>query len=378
MRTLRLVGVMSGTSLDAVDCAACLCHPDRIELDRWWSRPFPRALRQRLQELAAGGGTGWDLARAHHELGRFYAEAVAGGLGRWRADGVGLHGQTIFHQPPPAAPATLQIGEPAWVAARLRVPVVANFRAGDLAVGGQGAPLATLFHRAAFARRGEFVAVHNLGGISNVTALDWSGRRREPWVAAFDTGPANLLLDLAARRASGGRARCDWNGRLARRGRIEPGLLRRCLAHRFLGRPPPKSTGREEFGEAFLDRLLRRGGGALPAADLLATLTEFTARSVALNYRLFLRRPAGWPARVVLAGGGAANPFLRERLEAAWADAVGPLQVGTSAELGWPLPAVEPGAFAWLAALRLWGRPGHLPATTGARRPALLGQRVDP
>lgn len=376
MRTLRIVGVMSGTSLDAVDCAACVCRPDGIELDRWWSAPFPRALRSRLMELARGGGTGWDLARAHHELGRFCAEAVAGGVGRWRLDAVGLHGQTVFHQPPPAAPATLQIGEPSWVAARLRVPVVANFRAGDLAVGGQGAPLATLFHRAAFARPGEFVAVHNLGGISNVTALDWTGRRKEPWVAAFDTGPANLLLDLAARQVSGGRVRCDWNGRLARRGRVHAGVLRRCLAHRFIQAPPPKSTGREEFGETFLTRVLRHGGDPLPPPDLLATLTEFTARSIAQNYRLFLCRPAGWPARVVLAGGGAANPFLRQRLEAALEEAVGPMQVTTSIEQGWPLQAVEPGAFAWLAARRLWGLPGNLPATTGARRPTLLGQVV--
>lgn len=361
---------MSGTSLDGVDCAVCDCRPGRVELVRHWHLPFPLRLRERLHTAARGEASSWELGQLHHDLGRFYVEAARAGLTRLRVDAVGLHGQTVFHQPRPPA-ATLQIGEPAWLAESLRVPVVANFRAADLAVGGQGAPLATLFHRVAFGRPGAFVCVNNLGGISNVTALDWRRAGRTPRVRAFDTGPANLLLDLAARHFSRGRQACDRDGALAARGRACEPLLHRWLAHPFFRRPPPKSTGREQFGEPFWRRALAAARAhRLSAADVLATLTEFTARSLALNYR---RHLGGRPDRVVLTGGGAANPELVRRITTAlraWHPGV---EVTDSTALGWPLAAVEAAAFALLAAYRLWELPANLPATTGARRPVRLG-----
>lgn len=374
-RPLRVLGLMSGTSLDGVDCAVCDCTPRSVRLARHWRVNFPPRLRARLEAAARDAARTWELGQLHHDLGRFYARAALAGPGRLRVAAVGLHGQTVFHQPRPPA-ATWQIGEPAWLAEALRVPVVSNFRAADLAAGGQGAPLATLFHQVAFGRPGEWVCVNNLGGISNVTSLDWRRRDRAPRVRAFDTGPANVLLDLAARHFSGGRRACDRDGRLAARGRVCEPLLARWLAHPFFHRPPPKSTGREEFGEPFWREVLAAARRRrLTPEDVLATLTEFTARSLVLNYRLHL---GGRPDRVVLTGGGAANPELVRRITAglrAWHPAIA---VTDSAALGWPWAAVEAAAFALLAAYRLWDLPANLPATTGARRAVRLGQVTRP
>jgi len=388
---MKILGLMSGTSLDGVDFALCECGGrTQIRLRELWSQDFPKALARRLHGAARGEASSWETAQLHHDLGRFYAASAQQGLARrkLRADAVGLHGQTIFHRPPErlsgrrsgisdSVAATLQLGEPAYLAEALRVPVVSNFRAADLAAGGQGAPLATLFHRVVFARRGEFVAVNNLGGISNVTALDWSdGNTPEPRVLAFDTGPANVLLDLAMRELTGGRQSCDLDGGWAGRGWAKPELAARWLKHRFFAQPPPKSTGRELFGEPFFLKALADCRRArLSSPDILATLTWFTARSIALNYDRFVRNAARQlPGRVLLAGGGAANPVLREHLDAALAELAPDTRVQSCEDHGWPRQAVEPAAFALLAHYRLRNWPGNLPATTGAARLCLLGQ----
>jgi anhydro-N-acetylmuramic acid kinase len=373
LRPLRVLGLMSGTSLDGVDGALCRCWPDRVELERHWSARFPVGLRERLQRLAAGRGSSWELARTHHDLGRCYARLARRWLTGERVDAVGLHGQTVFHEAAGARKATLQLGEPAYLAEAVACPVVANFRPADLAAGGQGAPLATLFHRVAFARRGECVAVNNLGGISNVTWLDWTAGGDAPEVRAFDTGPANLLLNLAVAQFTDGRQECDRDGRLARRGVVDETALARWLRHPFLRRPPPKSTGREEFGEAFLRRANRGSARETEAGrcDLLATLAEFTAASLAGSYRRFLPH---LPGRVILAGGGVANADLVRRITRRLTALSPGLAVRSCAEAGWPVQTVEAAAFALLAAYRLWELPANLPATTGARRPVLLGQ----
>jgi anhydro-N-acetylmuramic acid kinase len=272
-------------------------------------------------------------------------------------------------------PATLQIGEPAWLCEALRVPVVNNFRATDLAAGGQGAPLATLFHRVVFGQPGRFVCVNNLGGISNVTALDWRQPKRLR-IVAFDTGPANVLLDLACRHLTGGRRPFDRGGEWAANGTVQPDLVGQWLEHSFFRRRPPKSTGRELFGEPFLGRILRTPSVAqMTRFDLLANLTEFTARSIALGYR---RHLGGWPQQVVLAGGGAANPTLVRRIIACLSQTEPPPEVVTSDALGWPQQAIEPAAFALLAFCRMHALPGNVPETTGAKRPVLLGQITAP
>lgn len=360
---------MSGTSMDAVDYALCDIGGRRLRLLRHWQAVFPRTLRKRLQAAALDELTSHELARLHHDLGRFYAGRARRGP---RPDLVGMHGQTIFHGPGGRSAATLQIGESAYLVEALRVPVVSNFRAADVAAGGQGAPLATLFHERVFARRGRHVCVNNLGGISNVTSLDWR-RGSRPRRLAFDTGPGNLLLDAAARHFSRGGAGMDRNGAWAARGRVAP-LLEDWLQHPFFRRRPPKSTGREEFGERYLARALRESAG-LSRDDVLATLTEFTARSVALNYRWHL---PGAPDEVILCGGGAANRRLVERIGVHLKRLRGDMDVVTCAERGWHPQAIEPAAFALLAWLRWRHRPGNAPETTGAGREVLAGQMAAP
>jgi len=362
MKNRLVLGIMSGTSLDGVDYALCAISSDAVRLRELWSVRFPTRLRQALHRAAAGWLPSHELGQLHHDLGRFYALHARRPMS---PDAVGLHGQTVYHHPDPHAPGTLQIGEPAYLAEALRVPVVSNFRAPDIAAGGQGAPLATMFHRLVFSRRGEAICVNNIGGISNVTALDWR-RGSAPKVLAFDTGPGNMLIDLAMSHFTRGNHRLDRDGAWAARGKPSEALLERWLRHPYFRNRPPKSTGRELFGEPFFARILR-DMRRLSLRDAVATLTELTARSIAVNYRLHL--PFA-PKTILLTGGGASNPTLVGAIARQFPDAV----IQTCQSLGWPAQAIEPAAFALLAALRLESKPGNLPATTGARHPALLGQ----
>ena len=371
---MKVLGIMSGTSMDGVDYALCSVRRGRIELLDLWSRAFPTGLRRRLSAAAADEASSHGLAQLHHDLGRFYARHSRGGDSA--PELIGLHGQTVFHNPGKPAPASLQIGEPSYLCEAARCPVVSNFRAGDIAAGGQGAPLATAFHQIAFQARTKTVCVNNLGGISNVTCLRPSECAGEsPVACSFDTGPGMMLIDLAMRSLTNGRLKMDRDGRCAASGRGNKAVLKRWLRHPYFRTPPPKSSGRELFGETFLERALRDLKGA-STEDLVATLTEFTARSLAMNYRLHLPQI---PDRVVLCGGGAANRFLVERIRASLndigcAEATGEIELRTSADYGWPLQSVESAAFAWLAWLRWKKKPWPLPDTTGARRAALLGQ----
>lgn len=371
MKPTLTLGIMSGTSIDGVDYALCAIDEDRLLLRELWSVGFPAALRRRLHTAARDGASSWELAQLHHDLGRFYARGARRGPRRHKLQLVGLHGQTVFHNPARGAPATLQIGEPAYLAEKLRVPVVSNFRVADLAAGGQGAPLATLFHVRVFGERGRHVCVNNLGGISNVTSIDWR-RGARPNVLAFDTGPASVLLDLALRHFTEGRQTFDRGGAWAARGFICEPLLAQWLSHPFLRRRPPKSTGRELFGEPFFKVALREmRKRRLSKFDLVATLTAFTARSLVTNYQRHL--PA-LPEGVVLSGGGAANATMVRQIRESLAELNSSVEVMTSDELGWPRQSIEPAAFALLAWLRWNKQPGNLPETTGAQRPVLCGQ----
>jgi len=361
MKKSLVLGIMSGTSIDGVDYALCEISRESIRLRVLWSARFPKALQAELHAAARGDLTSHRLAQLHHDLGRFYARHALVPKGKGRPDFVGLHGQTIFHNPSPSGPATLQLGEPAYLVEALGVPVVSNFRAADMAAGGQGAPLAALFHQRVFAEAGRHICVNNIGGVSNVTSLGARGR-----VLAFDTGPGNVLMDMTMRHWTGGRQSMDRNGRWAARGQADEKLLARWLEHPYFAEKPPKSTGRELFGEPFFKAAVKQMR-RLSRFDQLATVTEFTARSLALNYRLHL---ASRPDKIILTGGGARNATLVRAIAAQMPG----VEVVTSEWLGWPAPAIEAAAFALLAWMRMNGRPGNLPATTGARRAALLGQ----
>ena len=363
---MNVLGIMSGTSIDSVDYALCSVSEKQIELRKLWSADFPKQIQAKLHAAARGDLKSWDFCQLHHDLGRFYAKHAL--RGKTKPQLVGLHGQTVFHNPNKKNPATFQLGEPAYLVEGLRVPVVNNFRVTDLAAGGQGAPLATMFHQFVFGERGQHVCVNNLGGISNVTSLDWR-RGVKPKVLAFDTGPANMLIDFAMRHFSNGKKQFDKNGEWAARGVASEDLLKRWLRHPYLGQKPPKSTGRELFGEPFFKKAIQEMRGFLPF-DVVATFTEFTARSMALNYEMHLPSK---PDKIILAGGGAANPSLVRVIQKQFS-----AKILTSNELGWPVQAIEPAAFALLAFLRQNNCSGNLPETSGANRAVLCGQISEP
>lgn len=359
MSTGLYAGLMSGTSLDGVDGVLVEFSVNAPRIVAGTHQPFDERLRDELLALTSPGDD--ELGRAAqlgNELARRYATAVAALLesaGTQRQDvvAIGCHGQTVRHRPDQGY--TLQIGNAALLAELTSLRVVADFRSRDVAAGGQGAPLVPAFHAAIFACRGEQRAVLNLGGIANVSLLAADGG-----VTGFDCGPGNCLMDLWAARHLG--MPFDRDGAWADSGRVIPELLERLLGELFFGAPPPKSTGRELFSEAWLNDQLPPG--AVPR-DVQATLLELTARSAAAAMVL-----AGFRAqRVIACGGGARNSALMRRLEALLA----PAPIETSDRHGFDPHQVEAAAFAWLAMQAVNGQSANLPAVTGARGRRVLG-----
>jgi anhydro-N-acetylmuramic acid kinase len=368
---------MSGTSMDGIDAA--LLELDGVPSDADWSllafrsAPYEDAQRTRIKRCVEGG-TPELLCALHAELGEWLGDATLAlldeaGVEAAEVAAVGSHGHTVWHIPPNGAHrgSTLQLGDPATIAERTGLDVVADFRTRDMAAGGQGAPLVPFADRILFALPGRKRALQNIGGIANVTWLPARGAD-EP-LLAFDTGPGNALLDLAAERATEGRLRCDVDGRLAARGRVDAALLERLLSDPFFAQEPPRSTGRERFGHALLERVVAervpRDEGAW--ADLIATLTAFTARAIGDAYRRWVL-PRGLD-EVVITGGGAKNPALVEAIRAELA----PVWLGGADALGLDPDAREAAAFAVLAWAHLLGAAGNVPEATGARGPRVLG-----
>ncbi len=367
-----VAGVMSGTSLDGIDVAVARIGGSgrgvTMDVVASTHAPYPPALREALHRNAeAATSNVRDLSQLNALLGRLFAEAVAEAAAEAGValDLVGSHGHTVHHVPVPepfagfeAVASTLQLGDPAAMAVRLGVPVVGDFRSADVALGGQGAPLVPYFDYALFADAGEHRALLNLGGIANVTVLP-AGAEPED-VTAFDTGPANMVLDALAARLFG--EPFDRGGEAAARGTVDEALLSELLADDYFRRPPPKSTGREQFGTAYVDALVDR---SLPPNDLLATATALTARSVA---EALARFAPVVPAVVVASGGGIHNRELMRRLAEHLAG-----RVVTTAEYGVDPDAKEALCFALLAHEFASGVPTSLPSVTGASRRARLG-----
>lgn len=373
------VGLMSGTSLDGIDAALVRVTgttPEdvSIRVEGFVSVPYEEARRAAIHDCIVGGDAA-ALCGLHADLGEWLAEAALrvledAGADPADVDAIGSHGQTVWHRPPAEGRrgATLQLGDPATVAERTGCPVVSDFRTRDVAAGGHGAPLVPWVDRVLFAAPDRARALQNLGGIGNVTWLPPRGDDREP--LAFDTGPGNALLDALVEISTGGRHRFDLDGRLAARGRVDEGLLADLLRHPFFAAEPPKSTGREEFGRPFVERLVEavRPEGDRDWLDLAATLTELTARTVADAYRRWLV-PRGLDEAVVT-GGGARNPTLMARIR----DLLDPLPVLDGGEaLGIDPAAKEAVAFALLAWAHLRGIPANVPSATGAAGPRVLG-----
>jgi len=364
LTSLRVVGLMSGTSHDAVDAAACELRlvGDSLVVTPLGhlSVPYPAPLRSGLVAALPPGPTTLEaVCRLDTGIGRAFAgvaERAVTELCGGRAHLVVSHGQTVFHWVgADGVLGTLQIGEPAWIAEATGLPVVSGLRTRDVAAGGQGAPLVSLFDALWLASRPGSAVALNLGGIANVTVL-----RDETAPLAFDTGPACALLDAATRHVTGGHLTFDADGALAARGHVLPDLLERLLDEPYYARPAPKSTGKELF---HLDYLLSRLGAEQPAAaDLLATLVSLTARTVADAVR-----PTA--TELVASGGGTRNPVLMAALRRELPG----VAVRTSDELGVPSQAKEALAFAVLGWHTWHGLPGVLPGATGARHPSVLG-----
>lgn len=389
---MLVVGLMSGTSADAID--AVLAEIEEVDgqihvrqrafVDEPW-RAEERALIFDLFEPHASVQA---LCRANFALGEGFARAAlaviaAAGLAPSAVDLIGSHGQTIWHDVDAQGQvtSTLQIGEAAVIAERTGIPTVADFRVADVAAGGQGAPLVPIFDwlllRPAQAAGG-WRAVQNIGGIGNVTLLPPKGVDAAP--LAFDTGPGNVLIDWAAHLVSGGMLRCDVDGQLAATGKVASALLESWLDHPYFHQVPPKSTGRELFTRALAEEWwsAARAHGCSDA-DFVATLTELTAASIADAYVRFAPGPV---VETVVGGGGGRNPVLMARLAAQ-----------LEAQLGRPVPvlrhadlphlaidddAKEALAFALMAWLTVHQRPANLPACTGSKGPRVLGKLVSP
>ncbi|MEK6660499.1 MAG: anhydro-N-acetylmuramic acid kinase [candidate division NC10 bacterium] len=383
---MKVIGLMSGTSADGIDAALLEIGPGkalpRLRLLHYMVFPFPRGFRERILRAADEhpGGAG-ELCHLNAYLGELFAKAAASlarraGVRMREVALIGSHGQTIMHLPRLRADSgmsvrsTLQIGEPSVIAERTGVTTVADFRPRDLAAGGEGAPLTPYLHALLFRHPRRDRIVLNLGGIANLTFLP-KGRGLQG-ILAFDTGPGNVLIDGVMARLTSGAQNSDLGGQVAASGQVEPRLLRWLMAHPYLTRRAPKSTGRETFGPALIDALLRRGADRLIAEeDLVATVTAFAAKSVALHVRRDLPR-AATSAELIICGGGAENPTLVKRLQ----EALPHCRLLTADEAGFSGRAIEASAFALLAYLTAHGVPGNLPLITGAARRVVLGKIV--
>lgn len=357
--TSLYIGLMSGTSLDGIDAALVEFADERPVLRGTQFLPYPDAIRA---EALALNTAGIDEIHRGALLGRqlslLYAEAVHQLLGACAARAIdiaaiGCHGQTVRHRADLGY--TVQLVNPAVLVEETGIAVVADFRSRDLAAGGQGAPLVPAFHASMFRHATHNRVILNLGGIANITALPATGP-----VIGFDTGPANVLLDLWCAHHRG--CAFDQDGQWAASGKLIPELLETMLAEPYFSLPPPKSTGRDLFNEAWL---ARHDLGSHEPADVQATLLELTARSVADA----IRRDCPDTKELYACGGGAANPPLLARLDSNLPG----IEVTTTETLGLHPDWVEAVAFAWLARQTLLRRPGNLPDVTGARGSRILG-----
>lgn len=359
------IGTLSGTSMDGIDAALARFSPAPA-LVASHALGFPEDLRAELLALAVPGENEIDrLGRADVRLGRLFAQAVnellgQAGVSPAQVRAIGSHGQTIRHRPGGGAPFTLQIGDPNVIAATTGIPVVADFRRKDLALGGQGAPLVPAFHEAVFRQAGADRVIVNLGGIANITVLPDDATKP---VLGFDTGPGNTLLDGWSRRVL--REPMDRDGAFAATGHVASGLLAAFLADPYFTKAPPKSTGPEYFSMAWLEQHLSTAG-RLADADVQATLLALTARTIAAAIRQLsgVKRPD-----VFVCGGGAHNGALMRSLAGILPDST----VAPTDALDVPADWVEAVAFAWFARQRWRELAGNCPLVTGATRPAVLG-----
>ena len=374
---------MSGTSADGIDAVVAEVVRFRGKLRArvvaHLHRPFMPALRQQILHVCLHGSVA-EICELNFLLGERFADAALAvvrkaSLQPRQIAAIGSHGQTIHHLPNAPTPSTLQIGEPAVIAQRTGITTIADFRVRDMAAGGQGAPLVPFADWALFSDNFRPRIVQNIGGIGNLTFLP-PGAKLER-VIAFDTGPGNMVLDAVVSVISRGRESYDRNGKWAAQGKVSNKLLAKMMSHPFLKKRPPRTTGREEFGEPFVQKVLSSARRMrLHPEDIVATVTAFTASSIAEAYSRFifpkLNQAQLNKLQIILGGGGAKNPALRRMLE----ERVPHVEFLTHEDFGIANSAKEALAFAILAHETLAGRPGNVPAATGARKAVVLGKLV--
>ncbi len=386
MKENLAIGLMSGTSADGVDAALIKISENglrtKIQLIEFETFPYPAEIQEMV--LAASSpekGTIDLICHLNFRLGDIFARAALSILEKTNisnneVDFIGSHGQTIRHFPeghedfPGNLPSTLQIGEPSVIAEKTGIKTVADFRTRDMAAGGLGAPLAPFAHFLLFHHKKKSLIVHNIGGISNLTFLPKRGDIDK--VVAFDTGPGNMLIDGLVSHLSKGQKPFDRGGEWASKGKINNDLLSFMMEHPFIKKPPPKATGREEFGEVFLRKVLTKAEELkITENDLVTTITAFTAESIIINYKDHILK-IDCPSEIIFCGGGIHNNFLMDRIK----NKLSEITISTTEKYGISPDALEAVSFAILANETIHGNPSNLPSVTGAKRKVILGKIV--
>ena len=357
------VGLMSGTSADGIDATLIEIDKQTITVRGHLDTPHPPALKRSILALCQPGHNEIDqMGQLDQQLGKAFAEAAnqlltQEGLKPEQITAIGSHGQTIRHRPLYDHPFTLQVADPNQIAQLTGITTVADFRRRDMAAGGQGAPLAPAFHEAAFLSNNEKRLIINIGGISNISDL-----RGTQLAQGFDTGPGNSLMDGWIEKHLG--HTYDQNGQWASGGEVDQRLLDRLMSHDYLAKPPPKSTGREDFHMEWLEQQLADENRTIAPQDVQATLLEFTCQTLAQH----IQQHTPTADAIYICGGGAFNGTLMKRLEQ-----VCQLPTQSTATLGIPPDQVEGAAFGWLAHQTLNHAKGNCPAVTGANQAVILG-----
>jgi anhydro-N-acetylmuramic acid kinase len=387
-KSMRVMGLMSGTSADGIDAALVRISGSGWELSAKFEKHFQHALPRRAREailrLANGAATSTaEISQLNFLIGEEFARAAHAACKQWRVpmrhvDLIGSHGQTIFHQGRAAeflgsqVASTLQIGETAVIAARTGVRTIGDFRTADMAAGGHGAPLVPFVDYLMYRHERRGRVALNIGGVANLTLIPPSARAEN--VLAFDTGPGNMVIDALVEHYTKGRAAYDRDARMALKGHLISELLAELNAHPYLREAPPKTAGREQFGAPYAARLIAwaRAHRAKPE-DVVKTATVFTALSIAEAFRKWVF-PRSHVDELIVAGGGALNPLLMAQLAAMLPG----ITVLDSGHFGLPSAAKEAFAFAVLAYESLHGRANNLPSATGARNFAVMGKLAHP
>tara|TARA_B100000809_G_scaffold266395_1_gene328914 strand:- start:5720 stop:6907 length:1188 start_codon:yes stop_codon:yes gene_type:complete len=376
----KIVGLMSGTSVDGVDASLVEVKgkglETEVDLIAFDTFPFSADIRQRIFELFNPENSSVDkICQMNFLIGKIFAERAiqvikSANLKPSDVDLIGSHGQTIYHLPPKEdakyVPSTLQIGESAVIAYHTKIPVMADFRVADMAAGGQGAPLVSYVDFLLFRKPDKTIALQNLGGIANLTLIPANARADQ--VIASDTGPGNMIIDAVTEIVTNGRQQFDRDGHIASQGCIHPQLISKWMDHPFIKEVPPKTTGREDFGQQFAMQTIKDSKDyKLSNTDIVATVTEFTAQTIYHYYKTFLL-PHYTIEKILVSGGGIHNHTLIKRIS----NLFGPISIE-------PAPfndAKEAIAFAVLANEAIHGHKGNLPQVTGAKGPVILGKFV--